>query len=174
LGIDDDTVSPEQILDLKGERSFRQFLPVIVLMFTPITVSYQTVLGPTFSFFFFFGRIDVRILSMYYFTQFSLVYSIAFLAVSLPAFMVTIYSCWELRRLSQKKTTARGALRMMLAAIVAWAIYLVIFFLGSLSVGQLIIGPFPVPLAPLAAILSRGYIVDVTEQIDELENASTL
>jgi len=51
---------------------------------------------------------------------------------------------------------------------VIWTISL--HFFGLLSVGRLLVGTFPVPFGLLVEVLSREYIVKLTEQIDELEN----
>jgi len=163
----DEADSTETIADLEADRSFRIFLPVLVLLFTPITVIFAEVFGPAVSIFFLFLRLDFNSP----FIGLSFVYEAAFLMISLPAIIMTIYSSFELRRLSQKKTTAESVLRRIAGATVVWAFYLSIYLFGSLSIGRPFF-PVPVPFGPLVAVLSRGYIMDVTEKIDGSGTAS--
>lgn len=173
MSIDQDDVAPQYLVtDLKADRGFRQMLPILVVLFTPITISCDAWYAPAISLFFFFGRIDLRPLPIPYSLGLSFVYPYAFLILSIPALVVGIISAWELRRLSKKKTTARDALLAIVGVTVIWTVYLSIMFFGSLSIGRLVIGPFPVPFGPLVAVLSRDYITSVTEQIDELEKSA--
>ena len=165
-------VSQDRIIDLKSDRIFREFLPVLMVVFTPITVSYDYSWGPTVSIFFLLGRVDLLPWRTYLPIQVVLAYPFVLLLVSMPALLVSVVSSWELHRLSQRKTTASGVLRAIVAATLAWAIYLFIYFLGTLSVGHPLIGPFPVPFTPLVAVLSREHIMRLTEEIDKAENPS--
>ena len=165
-------VSQDQIIDLKSDRVFREFLPVLIVVFTPITVSYDYVWGPAVSIFFLLGRVDLLPWRTYLPIQVVLAYPFVLLLVSMPALLVSIVSSWELHRLSQRKTTTRGALRVIIAVTLVWAVYLSIYFFGTLSVGHPLIGPFPVPFAPLVAVLSREHIMKLTEEIDKAENPS--
>ncbi|MBY8998348.1 MAG: hypothetical protein KGD60_11510 [Candidatus Thorarchaeota archaeon] len=173
MGIDqDDVVSPDTIGDWKTTRTLREPLPILVLLFTPITVTYDSFIYPTFSIYFLFWRLDLMnlpIIGTYFGLTIS--YAATFLVLSVPALIVSIFSSWMLRRLSYEKTTSRGVLMAMIGVTVVWAIFLSIFFFGSLSVGRFMGGPIPVPFGPLVAVLSRGYIMKLSEHIDELEKS---
>jgi hypothetical protein len=170
MGIDvDETVSPDLVYDLKTTRTIREILPILVLLFTPITIVYDTHFLSNFSTFFVFARVDIITdVGVTYFAL-SFPYLAVFLVMSIPALIASIFSSWMLHRLSYRKITARGVFRAMIGVTVVWVIYLSIFFFGALFTGYIVVGPFPVPFGPLAAVLSRNYIMRLTEQIDELE-----
>jgi len=169
----DTAVSPYEITDLKADRGFRVTLPILVLLFTPITVVYESLLEPTISIFFLIGRVYYRPISMHLIIELFFDYPITFLVISVPALIATIVSSWMLRRLSNKSISSRGASLVIAGVTVVWALYLSIYFFGSLSIGHLFVGPFPLPFGPIAAIFSQEYIMKLTEQIDELERSNS-
>jgi hypothetical protein len=162
-------VSADEIKDLKMVRVQIEALPIIVVLFTPVAVAYANYFIPTFGFFFFFVRIEVMaevgglLISLVFIDFYTL------LLVSIPALIVSIVASWMLHRLSNRRTTSDRVLRIMLVATIVWAIYFSVFIIGALSVSALVLGPFPVPFGPIAAVLSRGYIMRFTEQIDAHE-----
>jgi len=145
-------------------QALREDLPILILLFTPITVAYSSDFEPLFSVVFLLGSVDFN----HYF-QVTIFNLGAVLFLSVPALMASIVSTWILRRLSQRKTSSRNALRVVGGATLIWAVYLSVFFFGALSVGRLVVGPFPVPFGPIIAALSRGHLMRSSEQIDELE-----
>ena len=157
-------VSPDLVDDLKMAQTLREDLPILVLLFTPITVAYSSYFEPVFSVLFLLGTINFN----HYF-QVTIFDPSSVLFFSVPALMASIVSTWILRRLSQRKTSSRNALRVVGGVTLIWAVYLSVFFFGALSVGRLVVGPFPVPFGPIIAVLSRGYLIRLSEQIDELE-----
>jgi hypothetical protein len=171
LSIEQDTgATHDLIADLKTSQTFRETLPILVLLFAPIIVSYEVVFGPTLIFSFLLGSFSYAPELMYPF-QVSFFNPAVFLILSGPAIVASTVSAWALRRLAQKRTTSKNALRVIVGVTIVWAAYLLIFFFGSLSMGRFVVGPFPIPFGPIIAALSRGYIVRINEQINDLEKA---
>jgi hypothetical protein len=171
LGIEQNKgASRDLIADLRASQSFRETLPILILIFVPITFAYAETLGPTLSVEFLWASFEYIPQSMYPF-QVSLFIPAVYLILSVPAFIASVVSAWALRRLAQKRTTSRNALRIIVGVTLVWAAYLLIFFFGSLSMGHFVVGPFPLPFGPIIAALSRKYIVRANEQIDDLERA---
>ena len=158
-------------INLKMARAESEPLPIIITFLTPVTVAYSTFSFPTFGIFFFIARIEfvynvgqivTRIIPSDFWNL---------LLISIPALIVSIAASGMLHRLSNGKTSSERVLRVMIAVTIVWAIYNSIFFFGALSVGQLVVGPFPVPFGPLAAVLSRKRIIRLTKEIDDLQKS---
>ena len=151
-----------------GNQVLLETLPILVVLLTPITVAYDGWI-PLFSVFFFFGSIDTSFLNGG--LSLSLAHYPEYIVLSFPALANSIAAFWALHRLSQKETDKRRALNEILAVTVAWAVYLSFFFILVLALGRLVVGPLPVPFGPLVAILSRGRILKMTKEIDELQKS---
>jgi hypothetical protein len=159
--------SRSEIKDLKIARAEWELVPIIVTFFTPISVGYAAFFSPMFIVFFLFGRIELvndvgRTLIRLVFNGFW-----TLLLLSVPALIVSIIASGMLHRLSNGKTSPERVLRAMIIVTIVWAIYYSIFFFGSLSVGQPVVGPVPLPFGPLVAVLVRGHIMRRSEEIAE-------
>ena len=159
----------DSYINLKMAKAEWELLPIIITFLTPVTVAYSALSFPTFGIFFFIARIEfvnnvgqivTRIIPSDFWTL---------LLLSIPALIVSIVASGMLYRLSNGMTSSERVLLVMMAVTIIWVIYNSIFFFGALSVGQLVVGPFPVPFGPLAAVLSRERIMKLTREINELQ-----
>jgi hypothetical protein len=167
----DERLSSDEIIDLRSLKAIRVALPICLVLISPITIAFSDYHKPWLYISFFLGVLwtgfqppSAYFESIFYNPPIMLV-------VSLPYLLLGIVSAWQLHRLSIKRSTPRRVLIVISLAAAVWIIFNLTGMFYVQSSGEvLIIGwILPLPIAPVAAILSRTHIMELTRRIESQE-----
>jgi len=158
--------SSDEIRDIKTARSNLEILPIAVIFFVPSTIwfSHNLII------YFLFGAVHISITpwNIYFEVQYIIPY---LLTLFTPALLVSVMLSLMLKRLSAKKTTTTRVLQTAVGATIVWVMYFSLYFFSELTFGRLSLGPIPIPIGPIVAVLIRNSILKMTEQIDSFESS---
>jgi len=164
-------LSSDEIIDLRSQKAIRVTLPIWLALISPVTIAFTDYHRSFLYISFFFGvqRIGFQPPSAYFGTIFD--YPLLMLGISLPYLLLGIVSAWQLHRLSIKRSTPRRVLIVISLAAAVWIIFNLtgMFHIQSSGAVLMIGWILPLPIAPVAAILSRTYIMELTKRIESQE-----
>jgi len=163
----------DEIMDLRSRKTTCVILPIILVLFSPITITFRRGIEEKLIIWFFFVQLELGFQPpSIYFQSFFFIYppflvaSIAHMLVILgPYLLLGILSAWQLHRLSTRRSTPRRVLIVISLATAVWMSFYLMMIVTQFNT----IGPLPLPIPPVVAILSRTHIMELTRRLDSLE-----
>jgi hypothetical protein len=165
----DERLSGDEIIDLRGWKTDRVAVPFLLALFSPILITFHYGVG-RLTIFFFFLWLDVGFHPpSIYFGSIS-PYFLQTLLISIPYLLLGMISTWQLHRLSTRRSSPRRVLIVISLAAAVWiSFYLMAIVFGLLHGVHSTIGPLPLPIPSVVAILSRTRIMELNRRIESLE-----